>query len=489
MNIPFETHCAPEAEGLSSRAVCRFLDETERINLHGLLAVRHGRVLAEGYVPPFTRDRRHRIYSVSKSVTAAAIGILIGEGRLSLDDKICDYFQDKLPENPHPWILATRVQDLLTMALPHCRQAYRGPEDHDWLATFFDRKPDHAPGTIFNYDTTATLIMCHLIWRITGQQLTEYLRPRLFDPIGADPAISCVKAPEGVEWGGSGLLMSLRDMAKIGYVYMNGGRWMDRQLIPEWYCREATSTHIDNAVEAGTGYGYQIRQVPGGFSFNGMGGQYMFAFPEKDLIIATFADTQFDPQGTDYKDLARSIKALAAQAGEPLPGDEEAARALHLRLAALTPRPLMGRMDSPVRAQLEGREYTLQGGNPMGLRSLRFAFAPGEGTVCYSTERGEKSLSFGFGFRKQGVLDEPQYSGDQIGVPGGKGYPCDASAVWSQENKLKIRIYVTGDYLGGMEWEFCFKDNEIGVRMGKVAEWFLDEYQGFAGGWIKETDA
>ena len=489
LSHPFEERISPEAAGLSSRAIEAFLDSAEDFNLHGFLLLRRDRVAAEGYWPPFGPDRLHRLYSVSKSFTSAAIGMLAGEGKLKLDDKICDYFPDQLPKNPHPYLLQTTVRDLLTMATPHRRQAYDGPWQESWIHEFFHFPPDHVPGTIYNYDTAATLLLCHLIRRLTGQDLTEYLRPRLFDPIGASAGICCVRAPEGVEWGGSGILASLRDMAKVGYVFMNGGKWEGRQLIPEWYCQQATHKQIDNSFEGGTGYGYQIREIPGGFSFNGMGGQFMFAFPEKELVFACFADCQYDPSGTAYRDLRRAVIALCQGAGEPLPEDGEAQTRLARRLSSLVPKPLGGDVDSPLREEIDGREYEIDEGNPMGWKTVRFEFFGREGAIHYVTNRGRHDLAFGFGFRKEGVFPETGYAGMRINVPKGEGYACQASAAWTQADKLKVRVHVTDDYLGGMEMEFAFKGNQLSVHMAKTAEWFLEEYQGFAGGRVKEIRA
>lgn len=488
MKKPFEIRVAPERVGISSAAIEKMLDKMDNINMHGVMVVRHGMVAAEGYWKPFSARRLHRLYSVTKSVTSAAIGILIGEGKVRLEDKVIDYFPDVQPETIHPWHADMTLRDMLIMATPHYRTSYYGHE-MNWLETFWKMEPDHAPGTIFEYDTAASMLMCHMIKRITGQEMTEYLRSRLLDPIGASPDISCVRTPEGVEWGGSGMLATLRDMAKIGYVFMNGGRWGDRQLIPEWYCRQATASQIDNSlISGGNGYGYQIWvEKNNGFAFRGMGGQFMFAYPDKDLVIACHADTQFDPKGIDNKRLPGAMEALAETVTQDeLPEDKVAAAHLQARLDSLMPKALAGKMDSPLREKISGAVYDITTKNAMGWQEVRFELSENEGTIHYRTDRGDKAISFGFGFRKEGFFPENHYWGRRINEPKNAPYACEASAAWVQEDKLAIRVYITDDYLAGMQMEFAFKGDEIALRMKKVAEFFLNEYEGFAGGYRRE---
>ena len=138
----FTTAPSPESVGIPSRAILNFLQriDSERICMHGFLLVRHNRIAAEGYWAPWTAERRHRIYSVSKSLVALAVGMMIDEGRLTLDDRVAEYFPDKLPEDLHPWLAAATVRDLLLMATPHSTTSYTR-DDPDWVWTFFNRTP------------------------------------------------------------------------------------------------------------------------------------------------------------------------------------------------------------------------------------------------------------------------------------------------------------------------------------------------------------
>ena len=236
------------------------------------------------------------------------------------------------------------------------------------------------------------------------------------------------------------------------------------------------------------GYGYQIWvEKNNGFAFRGMGGQFMFAYPEKDLVIACHSDGQFDPTGTANKRLAWAIAALAESVTQDeLPRDDAAAAHLQARLENLTPKALAGDMDSPLREKINGAVYDITAKNHMGWQQVRFEFREKEGTVYYKTDRGDKAISFGFGFRKEGFFPENHYWGRRINEPKNAPYACEASAAWVQEDKLAIRIYITDEHLAGMQMEFAFKGDQIALRMNKVAEFFLSEYEGFAGGKRRE---
>ena len=184
----FQIASSPESVGIPSEAVLRFLERIDRnrICLHGFLLVRHGQVASEGYWAPFTPDRLHRMYSISKSFVSLAIGSLIGEGRLRLDDCVASFFPDKVPQDLHPWLAQATVRDLLMMATPHSENAYTR-HDKDWAWCFFNKQPSHPAGTVFAYDTAATVVLNTIVERISGMPFLEYLRPRLLDPIGFSP--------------------------------------------------------------------------------------------------------------------------------------------------------------------------------------------------------------------------------------------------------------------------------------------------------------
>ena len=485
----FTPATAPESVGVPSRAVLRFLDriERERVPMHGILLVRRGQIAAEGYWAPFTAESRHRMYSVSKSFVALAVGLMVDEGRFSLDDRVAELLPDKVPDDAHPWAAhpwarAATVRHLLTMATQNSKTSYT-PADADWARTFFAVEPSHPPGTLFNYDTAATVVLTTIVERFAGSTFLDYLRPRLLDAVGFSPDAWCVETPEGTSWGGSGVICTLRDMAKVAHVCMRDGRWGDEQLLPGWYVREATARQIDNTIVHGKhGYGYQIwRLAENGFGFVGMGSQLAYCFPDRHFEFACIADTQgIGPTGEGIVD-AMWDELYASLSDDPPPADPDAAAELEARLAGLRLLPRAGATSSPVATRVNGRWYELEP-NPMGMERVRVDLGPDRGALRYVKTGAEKQIGFGLGNQVEGTFPETHYYGRRIGTPAGREYRCLASAAWVEDHKLDLLVYIVDDYLGTLRASLSFTGDEVGVRMTKVAEWFLDDYEGFAGG-------
>lgn len=483
------TATSPESAGIPSRTVLRFLEriDAERVPMHGFLLVRHGRTAAEGYWAPFTAKSRHRMYSVSKSFVSLAVGLMVDEGRFSLDDRVAELLPDKVPADVHPWVASTTVRNLLMMATPHTGTSYT-PADPDWARTFFTKEPSHPPGTLFNYDTAATVVLTTIVERLAGATFLEYLRPRLLDPIGVSPDAWCIETPEGTSWGGSGVVCTLDDMARVAHVCMHGGRWEERQLLPRWYVDEATSRQIDNTIIHGNhGYGYQMWRVPqDGFAFIGMGSQLAYCFPGRDFQFTCISDTQgIGPTGTGVVD-AMWDEIFPHLADGPLPEDPIGLTELDAKIGSLSVLPAAGSMESPVASRVSGRWYLLEP-NPMGIKRLRVVIEGDQGRVEFEKADGARSLSFGLGTNTGGTFPERGYYGPRIGTASGAGYACLASGAWVEEHKLDLLVFITDDYLGTLRASFSFVGDEIGVHMMKVAEWFLDEYEGFAGGRVESV--
>ena len=332
----FTTAPSAESLGIPSTAILNFLEriDAERICMHGFLLIRRGRIAAEGYWAPWSAGDKHRMYSISKSFVSLAVGLMLDEGRLSLDDKVAGYFPEKLPKNLHPWLRASTVRHLLMMSTAHSSTSYTR-SDPDWVATFFNRQPSHPPGTLFSYDTAATVVLTALVEKLAGTPFLDYMRPRLLDPIGFSPDAWCIRTPEGGSWGGSGVICTLRDMAKVALVCTNGGLWGTTRVLPEEYLRAATAKQIDNTIRGNVGYGYQIWRDPeNGFSFRGMGSQYAICFPDKDFVFTCISDTQGAPSGSAIPAVMRE-ELYPHLAEDPLPENPEAHKALAAKIEQL----------------------------------------------------------------------------------------------------------------------------------------------------------
>ena len=277
--------------------------EERNVNLHSFLLMEKGEIQGEWYQRPYNSQVLHRMYSVTKSLVSIAIGMLEEEGKLGLSDRICRYFPEYLPPAPvHPWLWDTRIEDLLTMRTCHSRAAYKQMETKRWTASFFQAEPDHCPGTVFSYDTSASVVLAALAERLSGRELLSYLRERAFGEIGVSDLAYILKTPDGVSDGGSGLMCTTGDLAKIGDLCCHFGRFQGRQLLPEAYMRKAvmrqTGTALQPVADERQGYGYQFWLTRhDGFAMYGMGGQLVLCFPEKELTFVTTGYTVGDMAG------------------------------------------------------------------------------------------------------------------------------------------------------------------------------------------------
>ncbi len=484
--------CRPEEAGVSPKWVENYIANVESRGMvcHSFLMMRGGKVFAEGYWAPFQRDDLHRMYSVSKTFVSAAVGMLIDEGKLRLTDRVADFFPDKLPARPHPWILEATVEDLLRMATPHSAST-TGPGDSDWVRTFFDPHiaPSHPSGTVYSYDTSGTYVLDALVERLSGKPFLEYLKDKMLREIGFSENAWCVKAPEGISWGGSGVECTTRDLARFASVFLNGGCAGGKRYLSEAYVRAATSRQIDNCVSGhrdfmhGNGYGYQIWMThDDSFSFCGMGGQLAICIPKHDFLFVCTSDVQGNH--TDYVGIYSALWKEIVEKLSPvsLPGDDAAFAAMQERIQSLTAViPVQGAGSSPSFAPYNAKTYRLDE-NPMEISRLSITLEGDEGVFDYDTPRGRKAIRFGMGRYILGEFPETHYFGDTIGVPAGRAYRCMTAGVFSEPKKLVLACCLIDDYFGNFTATFCFKGNEIAVYMQKTAEWFLNEYQGFAAG-------
>lgn len=493
------TYGTPESVGISSRAMEAMITELRDSPFfsHSILVARHGRVVTEGYFAPFTKDSFHRMYSTTKSFVATAIGLLIDEGRVSLDDKIVKFFPDKVTDKTHRYVKETTVRDLLTMATPFTCGATYSPNRDDWVDSFFTTEPDHPSGTLFYYDTAGSFLLNVIVERLTGKPFIEYLKDKLLRKCGFSEAAWCVGSPDGYSWGGSGGEWTTRDLARLGQVYLNRGVVNGEQLLSREFATAAVSRQIDNNPGGhpdrmhGQGYGYQIWCMPEGcFGFLGMGGQVMFACPELDLLMAATSDVQGHSFGYSYLCeifYRHLVHPLRASVDAPLPEDEAAYRSLLAVTESLSCelKELLGENDSPVKDEFIGKTYRM-GENPMGIEWFRVELSGEDGSFVFFSRGEERRIDFRMGALRMHIFPEPQYFGRAIRTPKGEGYRTMSGARFAEARKLIIRSYLVDDYFGNLTVTLSFKGDEATVYMTKTAEWFLNEYQGIGVGTVEK---
>lgn len=456
----------PEAAGVSSESLCCFFAALDRLplDMHSVIMLRRGKVLLEAYYRPVQPESLHRMFSVTKSFVALAVGCLAEEKRLVLDNPVVSYFPEY--STPYEYTKRTTVRDMLMMRSPHEKTTYKADLSGDWVKSFFTTPPSHVPGTVFSYDTSATHVLGALVEKITGMKLLDYLRGRFLDEIGFSEEAYCLTDPCGVSIGGSGLMARSMDIARLAQFLLDGGRWDGKQLMDERFIVQATSFLSDTSVRGGfadekQGYGMQFwRTRNHGFMLYGIGGQLALCLPEKEFVLVTAADTLGIQGGVQA-----ILDIFWQEVYERLDIAPSADKTEELE------RILLNRQILPI----EGNTRTFHAEyffdeNKLGLSELCVITDENGGTLAYKNEMGSDTLHFQTGGFHSGNF--PYYN-----------CPCITSGAWREENVLIVKSRLLGELLGSVTMELFFTEGGVTISSRKTEGTFLEEFNGIVQGW------
>lgn len=479
----------PESAGVSSKSITAFIKRLEKrgASMHGILFMKGDKIFTEAYWEPFHKDFCHRQYSQTKSFVGVAIGLLEEEGKLALDDKIVDYFPEKIDGEIHKYLQEQTIREMLMMKTVGAPSGWFFSNNPDRTNHYFNEKRSLRPSnTTWAYDSAGSQVLCALVEKLAGKPLLDYLKEKLFNEIGAFQTASVLKTPNGDSWGDSAMICTLRDMASFGRFVMNYGVWNGKRLMNEKYLRDATSALVGNGAGAHYstyhyGYGYQIWRVCGdGFAFVGMGDQLTVCYPKKDLIFACNSDNQGTALIREMIFQSLEDMFVDEMKDEPLPENKEALTELNELIDGLKLRTLSGATDSPLRKEINGVEYKCEE-NPMGITKFSFVFTDErKGELRYTNAQGDKVLPFGVNHNVFGKFPQLGYSNEYGAVPTTDGFMYDdaVSLAWTDTNELLLLVQITDKYFGNMSARFTFKGDEVCAVFQKTAEAFLNEYQG-----------
>jgi CubicO group peptidase (beta-lactamase class C family) len=310
--------------------------------MNSFMLLRHGHVIAEGWWAPYDAEAPHSLYSLSTSFTSTAVGLAISEGKLSLDDQVLKFFPEDAPAEPSNNLKAMRVSDLLRMSTGQQTEPAR-TADQPWTKTFLAQPVPFKPGTHFLYNTSATYMLSAIVQKATGMTVLDYLKPRLFEPLGVEHP-TWETSPQGVSAGGYGLSIRTEDIARFGQLYLQKGKWQGKQIVPESWIEAATSRQTSNGSNPQSdwdqGYGYQFwRCRHGAYRGDGAFGQYCVVLPEQDAVIVITSGVK-DMQAV--LNLVWDKLLPAMKSALPLAADEEAEKKLEQTLKGLTLHPAKG---------------------------------------------------------------------------------------------------------------------------------------------------
>ena len=396
---------APEQQGISSSAILGFVEaaDTEIDAMHSFMLVRHGHVVAEGWWAPYDAKTSHVLYSLSKSFTSTAVGLAIAEGKLSLDDEVLKMFPEDAPAEPSANLRAMRVRDLLRMSAGHqteapvwSHDAASPAPDVPWTKTFLAQPVPFKPGTHFLYNSPGTYMLSAMVTKVTGASVLDYLRPRLFDPLGFESP-TWVASPQGVSAGAWGLFARTEEIARFGQLYLQHGMWNGRQLVPAAWVAEATARQTSNgsspASDWDQGYGYQFwRSRHDSFRGDGAFGQYCLVLPAQDAVVVITSGVH------DMQRVMNLVwdKLLPAMKAEAVPEDASGSERLKTKLAGLTLRVVAGTPTAP-RAKDVSRKWYEFPENDRGVQAVALDLAPASPALLVRTASGETRTAIGLG--------------------------------------------------------------------------------------------
>jgi CubicO group peptidase (beta-lactamase class C family) len=446
----------PERQGIDSASLVGMLDEIVegKIDIDSMLLIRNGRLVMEAYRYPYGAETLHVINSCTKSILSALIGIAVGEGKIrDLDQRVVDFFPDRRIANAEGEKREITFRHVLTMSgglewlggmleRPSLLEMMASP---NWVDFALGRPMKDSPGKIFTYNTGGSHLLSAILERMVGEKSEEYAKRKLFYPLGVKDWYWQTD-PQGINIGGAGLWLTPRDMAKFGYLFLRGGAWENRAIVPEGWASESVRRHIEAGGQwLSDGYGYHWWVDGKGYYMAlGFGGQFIVVVPERDLILVTTSSLTpqkfFEPER-----LLNAYIVPASKSSEPLPPNQDSVEKMKARISA------MGKAESspipplpPTAARISGKTFVQSdaenGASPEGRSwKMSFTFAPGKDTACIN----ENGVSNEIG------LDGLYRSTDPFLWPEAPPFPRSALDLgrgrWLDESRFQIEHFILGD--------------------------------------------
>ena len=415
--------------------------------IHSFLAEQGGTLLTENYQAPYTKQDLHRMFSITKSFCALAVGYLLEDDLISLSDPITSYFPEYADtEVKSPWLMNMTIQQMLMMQTCHSSTTYKIDRQKNWVESFFLVPPTHKSGETFLYDTSAAHTLAALVKKLTGKGVLDYLREKCLNELGFSKDAYIIKDPFGSEMGGSGLMAYPLDLLKTGRFCMNTvkhGTGVFADYLRDAVSFQVPTIHFGQTIDEKQGYGYQIWQIRNGFAMYGMGSQYVLFYPELDMVLAITADTQ-NIRGGQQKilDMVRDgLKEFLS----PVPSLPVFSGPSHL---------------NAVYRLLPGRQR---------FTRLALSLDSQEGSLTLSGP--DKTYTFSFSFVEPAVSILNGYK-QRIAV----------KALWADSRTLYLPVSVVGEYVGSIHILLTLSEDGITVWMKKIEESLFHEFSGFLTG-------
>lgn len=462
----------PEAEGVSSAAILKFLDAVDqgKNELHSFVIVRHGKIISEGWWSPYGKELRHVMFSVSKSFTSFGVGLAIAENKLKLTDRVVSFFPQSLPDTLSPYMKEMTVKDLLNMSTGmNTDPLFNVRGSTDWPKAFISSPVENKPGTVFKYNNMATFMLSAIVQKATGEKLVDYLRPRLFEPLGIKN-FTWDETREGYTLGAIGLRIPSEDMAKFGQLLLQKGKWNGKQIVPQVWVEEATSFQIVSDAPENTlpkelndwkqGYGYQFwRGRNNTYRADGLGGQFILVLPEKDAVVvltSAAANTQ-EELNLVWDHL------LPAMQDKPLPENKKASAELAERIAQLSSPSTSSSGSSSWLSRISGKRIEVAQ-NEVGIRGLSISTKNTDALL--QIDRGDEKYEITAG------LDHWKFSQTKLTTLAGPPRPTQGSPIqvaskysWTDGATLELTSRFVEESIRNEVWILRFEERGTEVKV------------------------
>ena len=443
----------PEEVEVDSKVVQAFLDKCVELGkeLHSLMVLRHGKVACEVYREPFNKKSVHMMYSFSKSVTSVAVGLAIDEGYFNLETKFLDVFPEfRNPKKPDAYLEELCVEHLLTMRGGKGVSILSNKSKDSWLKNFVNSDWYSEPGEQFLYINECMYVLCCIIVKTTGMSVTEFLTPRLWEPLGIDVPY-WETDPRGIEVGGWGLMLKTEDAAKFTLCMQQMGQYDGKQVIPEWWVKTATVKHADtsfipNKPDSQKGYGYCFWRCGGyenAYRADGMYSQYGIVFEDLDACVITTAgeiNTQdmktfmweYFPKcflSESFEPAESVVNTIAPYEKLPASDRSPVEKRIECQRIRFSKPVLLNVAGFPVSAVTMPALY-MEKDRAGNINNVSFKFYENDGVILWTEGNEVNSVKFGF---------DGEYRWDYMKI-GGVKYETCSIACWRNDHVLELHI-------------------------------------------------
>lgn len=439
----------PENCGISSKNVLNFIEAISKGDnnqeTHSFLMIRHGKLVFEGYFAPYNQDTAHSLFSVSKAFACTAIGYLVNDKKISVDDYVYEYFPELIEDDINIDNKKIKIKDLLSMSFGQdgggVHESQKKNQKSDvMLYDFFYRKKDLECGERFRYDSYGTYMLSAIINKVTGENIVDFLMPRLFTPLGIEKPYF-IKDELNISVGWTGMRLTLRDLAKVGYTYLNNGVYDGKQIIPSDWIQEATKVHISTkgcptGLDWQEGYCYQFWK--GRYNttrFCGAFGQMCVIMPDYDAIFVVNSGYDNDKLSyileCFYDNIMFNINDSA------IPENKEEYLKLEKALNNLS---LVYNYSSisPLAQFIDGKIYELSSSSK--YKSVQFSFDTDTVTTTLYSEKGNYTFKAGFNKPVWGKAHGTEFAALEVT----DFSDTVSTACWTDKNQLEITVRLFG---------------------------------------------